>query len=142
MINNTDLTYQTLCRDRNFGRQLITFCNRSWQSDDTYKVTPSFWFVAKNKDGKYGIVGGGNNNIGSFIGWCTGLTSWCFNPVNLDDYMWSRINNAFVDKDMPFLHDIHIRYDKQYFYREDSNDEIIEFLESGNLFDKKTLWRK
>ena len=137
----SDLTRDMVRHDKYFGRALISF-NCSYQLDGTYKAVANFWFVAKNKDGKYGIVGGGNNNIGAFIGWCTGLTSWCFNPVNLDEYMWSRINNAFVDKDMPFLHDIHIRYDKQYFYREDSNDEIIEFLESGNLFDKKTLWRK
>ena len=137
---NTDLTPDIVKHDKYFGCQLITF-STSYQINN-YKAIAQYWFIAKNKDGKYGIVGGGNNNIGSFIGWCTGFTSWCFNPINLEDYVWSSENNAFIHKNYTFLQKIPISHGKHYYYEKDSNDEIIKFFRSKGFLEKDLLWKK
>ncbi len=137
----SDLTRQTLQHDSFFGRQLISFSVSS-KMDGKYQAVAGYWYIAKNKDGIYGMIGGGNNGIGAFIGWCTGLSSWCFNPINLDDYVWSIINNAYISKDFTFLRDIRIVPGEFYYYQEDSNYEIIEFYKTERCFDKISLWTK
>ena len=136
----TDLTRDTLCHDKYFGKQLISF-NTSYRID-YFQAVAQIYFIAKNKDGQYGIIGGGNNNIGSFIGWCTGLTGWCFNPINLNNYIWSNENNAFIHKDYSFLINTPISHGKYYYYEEDSNDNIVKFFKTKNFLEKELIWSK
>ena len=138
---NSDLTQRVLNHDHYFGRQVINFSvsshlNSKWQAVSHYR------YIIKNKDGMYGTVSGGNNNIACFVGWCTGLTGGCFNPINLDNYIWSKTNNAFIPKDFKFLINVHIVQNEFYYYTQDSNKEIIEFYTTKNCFDKISLWRK
>ena len=137
----SDLTYDVLRYDKHFGKQLINFSISSLM-DGKYQAVSMYWHVVKNKDGMYGIVGGGSNNIGSFVSWCTGLAGWCFNPLNLEEYVWSKINNAFITKNFSFLKDVRIIPNEFYYYQKDSNKEIIEFYTEKNCFDKVMLWCK
>ena len=138
---SSNLTRDTLCHDCFFGKQLISFSVSS-RMNGKYQAVASYWYIAKNKDNIYGIVGGGNNGIGAFIGWCTGMSSWCFNPVDLSEYLWSKINNAFISKNFAFLVNIRIIPNEFYYYQEDSYGDIEEFYSTVNCFDKVTLWHK
>ena len=94
--------FKLLAHDDHVGKQLITFSEYGWEDRlGGLKVRASYWWVASNSEGEYGMVGGGMKNLESFIGWMFGVCSYSYNPINLSDYQWSRTNNAFLPKGHP-----------------------------------------
>ena len=144
---DSDLTERTLNHDRYFGKRIISCSvspHRIWE--DAYiekQLVPRYGYIVKNKDDKYGFVSGGNNNISAFVGWCTGKSSWCFNPINMDNYIWSEINEAFINKNLSCIKEVRLLPGKFYYYREDRETRQMFVLFSTWLcFNKHILWER
>ena len=99
------------------GKQLISFHEIGWDSRaDGLKCGCDLWWIASTSKFKYGKIGGGSKNLGCFIDWLQGKGAWCYNPIDMNDYVWSPINHAYMRKDYPFLH-IQIMPVEQYTFR-------------------------
>lgn len=127
--------------DPYIGRKIMSF-NRNSYSDDRVQLVPDVSYIARNEEGMYGFVGGGTNNIGAFINWCSGLGSWCFNPwTDMDDYVYSEVNEAFMRKSMIGLKDFRVLKGKFYKGDFDSNNNIIR-LYSYKWPQTEIIWEK
>jgi hypothetical protein len=127
--------------NRYFGRKLMHF-SRSNYGREKVQVVPDISYIVRNEEGIYGFVGGGTNNIGSFINWCAGLGSWCFNPwVDKDEYVWSDVNQAYMHKSKSGLRQTPIFIGKFYKADFDSADNLIR-LYSYEMFNNAIVWEK
>lgn len=90
--------------DKKVGHRLLTFHEIGWDRRFSgLKVKCSFSWIAKAPEGGYGIVGGGMKNLECFIEYIFNIGSWCFNSWPIEDYVWSRVNQAYIKKDSPFV---------------------------------------
>ncbi len=123
------------------GKRIMHFSHSNY-GKHKIQIVPDISYIVKDEKGFYGFVGGGNNNIGSFINWCSGLGAWCFNPwTDRDDYFYSEINEAFMHKSKLGLRNIRVLVGKFYKADFDSDNNIIR-LYNHNWPQEEILWEK
>lgn len=137
--------FKLLAHDDHVGKQLITFSDCGWDSRlEGLKVRASYWWVASNSKGEYGMVGGGMKNLESFIGWMFDIHSYAYNPINLSDYQWSRVNNAFLPKRNPMCN-IQVQHNCFYiFCREEGQSGLYTRIHiyADNPFCRRLIWER
>lgn len=138
---NEVLTHELLLRDPHFGKQILHISEIGPYRPEV-QMRVIYGHIAKNIDGIYGAIWGGNNGISCFLGWCTGIGSWCFNPINIEDHVWSRVNNAFIPKAYSSIKEIRLLSSKNYYYNQDSEDVITKLFIAGICGKDEVLWEK
>ena len=134
-----------LAYDKFVGKEILSFHEVGWDSHNNgLKCAADRWWIASSAKGKYGKIAGGVKNIGCFIDWLQQKGSWCYNPIDMEDYVWSPSNNAYMRKDYPFL-DVPIVNGGHYVFKRTDcrSGELIELVHKLQfLTGDVSVWKK
>jgi hypothetical protein len=90
---NPYLKYENYQADRYIGAKLLRW-EKTKMGDYTQFVMGTYYIV-RDKDGMYGFIGEGKT---WFLNYLTQNGTWCFNPLNLNDIVWSPFYQSYIYK--------------------------------------------
>lgn len=139
------------------GKRIISFHEIGWNSEhDGLECGADEWRIAQRvKPGEFGWpigkkgigkIGGGSKNLQCFFDWVMNTGGYCFNPINIDDFVWSRLNNAFMRKSEPFIQCVPIEIKARYiFCREGTRrGDLIKLVKKNHrvFAEDEVVWEK
>ena len=131
--------------DKYVGARILSLSDLGWDMIfKGKKYCLGEWWIGKNEDGKYGKMAGGRKNIGSFLHWLLETGPWCFNPIDLSDYVWSEPNQAYVPKYWPEgFRNQPLAVEGHYvFIKDDKREVLLRIIWKRSWLDELEVWSK